>query len=170
MAQKESIHHGILLQCQDDIQSLIANSKLDGIASDSVRVRKVPIGLNLKTNPGPGEVQAPAIVICPFGRTYEQINNFHDEIGYRVGIATVAADNQDLEGDEYTLEQHLGWLETIEDQFRTRRLLVSTLVTPADCVGCRIDAALSYQFSQFVANWAAGSTVLTFFHRKARGN
>src|SRR5690349_20148377 len=99
MAQKESIHAGILLQVQADIRQLIADEKIAEVEPLSVRVRKLPIGTDLRTDPLGGEVALPGILICPLGRTYQPYSNARNTIGYRVGIALVKADNMDLEDD-----------------------------------------------------------------------
>src|SRR5690606_24980407 len=110
--------------------------KIECIDSASVRVRKVPVGVGLKVNPLAGEIQLPAIIITRFGRIYPDVGtNVYDEIGYNVGIAVAAADNQNLEDDIGT---HVGWLETIEDEFRTVGLEVSALTTPIECHKCVI--------------------------------
>lgn len=166
MAQKESIHLGILDQVQTDIRALITATKIVGIASASVLVRKVPVGLGVKSSPAAGEIQAPAIIISPFGRTYEPYDNAFSLIGYRVGIAVLDVDNQDLAVDE----AFMGWLETIEDQFVSDVLDVSTVSPAVQMHDCMIDAALSVSFQQWLGNWAVGATVLTFRHKKIRGN
>ena len=154
-----SISYQCLLAAQEVIQGL----GLDGVSSENVVVRKLPLDRALGADQ---PTTLPAILLSPQRETMDPHAGLTglDDVVYGVLVTMVDADNQEptlaLNLDRYTL-----WREQIARAFRSQRLaavpqVINTYIEPADPI-----VPEAWQNNLF-----AGALALRFVSREPRGD
>ena len=151
----------VYYQCLSAVQTGIQNIGLDGIDSDSVVVKKLPLE-RVKTNDG---LDWPIILITPLKATLNPAagDNVNDDVVYGVLVTIIAADNQ-----ESTLAANLSaymlWLEQIRKKFHNK-----LLTNVATVYGCNVEPANTVDFPAWTKNLWASGLLLKFSSREYRG-
>src|SRR5215469_15397468 len=129
-----SPHAALAHSVQATIVGLLG-TRITGIVSDSVRVRKVPYAADFASARATGQHALPGILIIYADREQDLggLNN-RDDLSYPLTIvfATKDVNAQGVSDPEANDDLYLGWRQTISDVFRHQPYAVSTTyITPA---------------------------------------
>lgn len=160
--------YGLQVKVKADIQQMITDGYLTGLATTSVKVRKVPSGRDFSTkSPLPSGMTAyPAVFISPGPReTIDEATNLSDDYGYPVLVVISDVDNQDLDSNHDT---YLMWRQRIISKFVAKQTVCTDpSVTYFDCF-CEPGPIVDW--NRFMGDGVfVGSFVLRFKTRKRHG-
>lgn len=152
----------VLYRCLRAVQARLQLLTLEGIASSSIVVQKIPLDRSLGTAAGH---QLPALLVSPEQESMDPKAgvNQRDDVGYGVRVTIVDRDNQERTR-EANLGHYLLWRQQIARAFRQQRLsgvaeIYTCIVEPDQVVGSEA----------WAKNLFASSLVLRFLSREGRG-
>lgn len=158
-ATTDSIFDRIL----DAVQARIQSLSLSGISATSVLIKKLLTGRMIRDLSDTSAL--PAIMLTPETPAFTAMagTNVRDDMGYRILVTMIHADNQ-----EATLEANLTrqtlWYEKIGKAFRNQQLTGVNEVTT-----CTLQPAGYVDASAWMENLLVSQIVLQFTSREARG-
>jgi hypothetical protein len=168
-----SPHAALAHSVQATIIGLLG-TRITGVVSDSVRVRKIPYGVDFASVPVPGQHALPGILIVYSDKEADLggLNN-RDDLSYPLTIVFAAKDvtSQGVCDPEGNDDLYVGWRQTISDVLRHRPYAVSNYapgtITFDTCFieyGPIVDWARWQKDQIFV-----GAMTLRFTLRRSRG-
>ncbi|KKN80762.1 hypothetical protein LCGC14_0325680 [marine sediment metagenome] len=149
-------------QCLTEVQTIIRNLGLAGVASASIVVKKLPLE-RTKDN---DSLSYPIIIITPEQSVLNPTagSNVQDDIVYGVGVNVVDDDNQ-----ERTLaaniNKYLLWLQEIRKAFHSKRLQNITTVNT-----CAVVPMPPVSQHHWLNNFWASGHLLKFTSRENRNS
>lgn len=169
-----SPHAALAHSVQATIIGLLG-TRITGIVSDSVRVRKIPYGSDFASSPATGQHALPGILIVYSDRE-QDAGTFsdRDDIGYPVTIVfatkdTTAAGIVDPEGND---DLYLSWRQAISDVLRNRPYTITNYprCNPTTFQECRLEYGPIVDWSRWQKDQIfVGAFTLRFILRKQRG-
>lgn len=151
----DALWYRLLVAVQERIQSLT----LTGIDNANVIVQKFPF--NKKSNAAQAEQMKVGIFVSPVRETLTFKTNRTDDYGYGIQVTYFAAANRDL---TLNLERTLRWRDTL-----WKAHIFQTLPGFITEFQCQPEPGPVYDAGAFSEQMDAGSLVLRFFSREARG-
>jgi len=145
-------------RCLAAVQSRIRSLGLSGLASENVRIRKVPVDRQLTGG------QLPAIVLVPHRAAAppESGTNGQDDVAYDVLVVIWDRDNQEA-SISAGMDRQLAWREQISRSFRHQRLAGVPEIFNAE-----VEPAEELMLEAWKHDLLASALLLRFYSREAR--
>ncbi len=160
------------------VQATINGLGLSGIATDSIRVRKVPHAADFtSTTPTPTGLHAyPGILVIYSDKERDLAGvNDRDDIGYPLAVVFVSKDvnSAGVSDPEANDDLYLTWRQKISDIFRNQPYTISNyaVVSPLTFQTCNLEYGPIVDWGRWQKDQVfVGAMTLVFVLRKYRGS